>query len=66
MEKMICGDRQLSALDVKLSQTYSKALSTAQDKQKLKSEQITWIKQARTCADVACLKQSLQQRISQL
>lgn len=66
MEKMICGDRQLSALDVKLSQTYSNALSTAQDKQKLKSEQITWIKQARTCADVACVQQSLQQRINQL
>jgi uncharacterized protein len=66
LEKLICGDRQLSALDVQLSEIYTKTLSSTADKQKLKSDQIAWIKETRSCTDVACVQQALQQRITQL
>lgn len=66
MEKLICSNRQLSVLDVKLNQAYLNARNTTQDKEKLKSNQIAWIKQARTCEDIPCLQQSLQLRINQI
>ncbi len=60
------GDRKLSKLDVQLSQTYSSARSKAADKDKLKSEQIAWVKTSRACQDTACLTKAFQDRIKQL
>jgi len=65
-EKMICGDRNLSKLDVQLSQAYSAARSKAADKDKLKSEQIAWVTTSRACPDTACLTKAFQDRIKQL
>ncbi len=65
-EKMICGDRNLSKLDVQLSQLYSAARNKATDKDKLKSEQIAWVKTSRACPDTACLTKAFQDRIKQL
>ncbi|MBT8549055.1 hypothetical protein G6721_01800 [Polynucleobacter paneuropaeus] len=65
-EKMICGDRNLSKLDVQLSQAYSAARDKSADKAQLKSEQIAWVKTSRACPDTACLTKALQDRIKQL
>ena len=66
VEKLICGDRELASLDIKLSQLYSQVLSKSQDKQTLRSDQINWIKLSRACKDVACVKQAQELRINQL
>ena len=65
-EKMICGDRNLSKLDVQLSLAYSAARDKSADKAQLKSEQIAWVKTSRACPDTACLTKALQDRIKQL
>ena len=65
-EKMICGDRNLSKLDVQLSQAYSAARDKATDKAQIKSEQIAWVKTSRACPDTACLTKAFQDRIKQL
>jgi uncharacterized protein YecT (DUF1311 family) len=65
-EKMICGDRNLSSLDVQLHELYIASRDKVADKDKLKSEQVAWIKQARLCPDTVCLTKAFQDRIKQL
>jgi uncharacterized protein YecT (DUF1311 family) len=66
-EKLICGDRELSRLDVDLSQAYSTARDKSADKEKLKKEQLEWIKASlRSCADKSCLVGAYQKRILDL
>ena len=66
-EKMICADRELSKLDVNLSQAYSKAKEISTDKDKLKKEQLEWIRVSlRACSEKPCLITSYQKRISEL
>jgi uncharacterized protein len=64
---MVCGDRALSKLDVDLSQAYAKAKENTVDKDKLKKEQLEWIKfSLRACSDKNCLLGAYQKRISEL
>jgi len=66
-EKMVCADRALSKLDVDLSQAYAKAKEKAADKDKLKKEQLEWIKfSLRACSDKTCLLGAYQKRIAEL
>jgi uncharacterized protein YecT (DUF1311 family) len=66
-EKLICADRELSKLDVNLSQAYAKAEENTADKDKLKKEQLEWIKfSLRACSDKTCLVGTYQKRISEL
>lgn len=66
-ERLICSDRELSKLDVDLSQTYSKAREKSADKNKLKSEQLEWFKRSRNaCSDKSCMETAYKQRISEL
>lgn len=66
-ERLICSDRDLSKLDVALSQAYSKAREKSADKNKLKSEQLEWFKRSRNaCADKTCMENAYKQRISDL
>ena len=66
-EKLICGDRELSRIDVDLSQAYSTARDKSADKEKLKKEQLEWIKVSlRTCVDKSCLVGAYQKRILDL
>ena len=66
-ERLICSNRELAEADVKLAQAYKTALSSATDKDTLRREQNTWRKNERdACADVACMVNAYQQRISQL
>ena len=45
VEKMICADPELSALDEKLNQVYKEALTKSNNKNKLIQEQREWIKE---------------------
>jgi uncharacterized protein len=66
-EKLVCADRQLSKLDVDLSQAYAKARDKTADKDKLRKEQLEWIKfSLRACSDKTCLVGTYQKRISEL
>ena len=66
VERLICSDRELAKLDVELSQLYLKARSNAVDKDRLKSEQIAWVRTSRACSDKICLKKSFEQRMADL
>jgi len=64
---LVCGDRELAKLDVDLSQAYARAREKSADKDKLKKEQMEWIKfSLRACSDKNCLVGSYQKRISEL
>ena len=66
-ERLICSDRELSKLDVDLSQAYSRAREKSADKNKLKSEQLEWFKRSRNaCSDKSCMETAYKQRISDL
>lgn len=66
IEKMICGSPELARLDVQLVDAYRKANANTSNQAKLKSEQIAWIKQTRSCSDEACVAQAYQARINEL
>lgn len=66
-EKMICADRELSSLDVALSQAYRRARDKSTDKELIKKQQLNWIKSSlRACSDKLCLVDAYKNRISQL
>jgi uncharacterized protein len=70
VEKMICGDDELAALDVKLAKTFAKVLSQApaDGVQELKMAQKSWRQQMIKCGDKqdprACVVQSYTKRMS--
>lgn len=70
MEELICQSETLSALDLKLTETYKQALVKSNNNSTLKAEQRGWIKGRDDCwkADDknTCLSDSYQQRMSEL
>lgn len=66
-DRLVCSDKNLSELDVKLSVLYSKARSNTAEKDTLKQEQLQWYKyQRNACADIECLSNAYQSRIFEL
>lgn len=45
VEKMICADPELSALDENFSKAFKEAMKNTEDKEDLKKEQFTWMKE---------------------
>lgn len=67
IEKLICMDTGLSALDDALSKVYRETLGLAQNRQKAIKEQQRWLKEIRNaCHDADCLKKVYQDRIDEL
>jgi uncharacterized protein len=69
VEKQICADPQLSALDGRLAVAYSTALKATDDygKKALAKEQRNWIRYTRDiCEDASCLQQAYTDRITVL
>lgn len=67
VEKIICQTPSLSTLDDTLAKAYSNARSKSADIEKLKSEQINWIKNTRQCKnDIECITNSYKKRIAEL
>ena len=66
VEKMICSDTALSALDESLSTVWEEALHNAKDKKQLKRAQLQWIKERDRCATGSCIGERYRERISDL
>jgi uncharacterized protein len=67
IEKMICGDAELSRLDEDLGKSYRQALDERADKQGIMQEQKRWIKEVRNkCEGASCLNEAYISRISHL
>ena len=66
IERMICGDAELSQLDERLARSYQEARKSSASKD-VASAQVAWLKNVRArCADVACLKTAYTARIQAL
>lgn len=65
-ERMICSDPALADLDVLLLDLYRQARNRASDKNKLKEDQVAWVKISRLCHDKECLEYAYRMRILQL
>jgi uncharacterized protein YecT (DUF1311 family) len=55
-EKLICGSRNLAAMDVKLSNAYKAALFFSVDKEVFKAQSRNWIETRRQCKDAPCVE----------
>ncbi|MGQ0598084.1 lysozyme inhibitor LprI family protein [Aquabacterium sp.] len=67
VEEIVCGDAELSSLDLKMSNLYKSKLQQTEDKRQLKSEQLDWvIHSMRQCTDKDCLLGAYQSRIEAL
>jgi uncharacterized protein YecT (DUF1311 family) len=67
IEVLICGDRELSKIDVDLSQAYQEKMERTTNKNLLKSDQINWLKKsARACSDKDCLMAAYTSRLQEL
>jgi len=72
IEQLICGNAELAELDVSLANLYKSVLKNtpAKAQQRLKTEQIGWVKGRNDCwksADqVACTRSAYQERINEL
>lgn len=67
IEKLICGDDELSKLDEALNKAYQLAIKRSADKAKATKEQRLWLKDVRNfCKDASCLKSAYQGRIGEL
>jgi uncharacterized protein len=64
IEKMICGDQRLSALDEALASSFKEAMRT--NPGTARPAQLEWLKQRNACQDVACVAAAYQSRISDL
>lgn len=66
-ERLICGDRELSKLDVQMAVAYADARRKSTDADALKAEQKQWLKNTqRSCSDKVCLVAVYTSRIAEL
>ncbi len=66
IEHMICGNDELSRLDVDMAAAYWQARTSSADRESLRQSQSIWLNSRNRCDDIACLKASYQQRIAEL
>ena len=67
MEKTICSNPNLSALDDQMAQAYKDARAKSSNQDQLKGDQIAWIKGVRQCvSDSVCIEKSYKERLAAL
>lgn len=66
VEKVICGDPQISDLDGQLAKLYAAALRTGASQDAVRTAQRAWIKLRNGCADSSCVKAAYEERIAEL
>lgn len=68
VERQICGDEDLSALDGQLNEIYQALRESANAVQRraLTSEQRQWLRSRNQCSDLACLQASYDARLNEL
>lgn len=66
-ERLICDNKSLSELDVKLSVVYRQNLEIVNDKEALRVSQRNWRKFKRdACSDISCISNSYSERIAEV
>jgi uncharacterized protein YecT (DUF1311 family) len=66
-EQLICSSQELSEADVKMAETYKKALSISADREKIKAEQRKWMAEKRNkCGDAECILKAYNDRMFEL
>ncbi|MBP2547126.1 uncharacterized protein J2858_000019 [Neorhizobium galegae] len=68
-EKVICEDRSLNDLDVKMATTFDilTSLMAMGNRDQLKETQLAWLKKRQECgADAACIRAAYEERMTQL
>jgi uncharacterized protein len=66
VEKIICGDIELSSRDRTLAIFYKRAMNVSNDKEQLKQEQRAWLKELSQCKEKECVKKHYYSRINDL
>ena len=66
IEKLICGDAELSKLDEELSAAYKTALQDEKRADSIKQAQKQWMKDRNGCSDAACVKGAYEARLVKL
>lgn len=66
VEKMICGDAELSTLDEELADIYKNVMKDGTKKETTKSAQKVWLKDRNRCEEIPCLKSAYQGRMAAL
>lgn len=65
IEKMICGDAELSRLDEDLGATYKSAMQSDKEVETIRQAQKRWMKSRNSCSDVTCLRDSYKTRMAE-
>ncbi len=66
MEKLVCGDADLSRSDEVLAAAYAKALKETSDPAAIRKQQREWLGGAQRCDNKPCLMAAFQSQITQL
>jgi len=66
VEKLICGDAELSKLDEELNTAYKAALQDEISAKSIRLVQKQWLRDRNRCADADCLKRSYKSRLTKL
>ncbi|GAB3627275.1 Lipoprotein LprI [Pandoraea terrae] len=66
VERMICSDKTLNALDADLGAAYHDTLDRAADQPTVMASQRAWVKERNRCADRSCLAQRYRERLAAL
>lgn len=66
VEKLICGDPELSKLDEELDTAYQRALGMVAAKKPLHLQQRDWLATRDACADNPCIRRAYDARLSRL
>ena len=66
VERIVCSDGQLAALDIKTAQMYQQGLRSVTDPNAFRGEQQVWLSQRDECTDKPCLAASYNERIKEL
>jgi uncharacterized protein len=67
VERLICGDPDLSVLDDSLAGAYARAISAGDDADAVRAAQRAWLRDVRNrCADAGCLADAYRSRINAL
>jgi serine/threonine protein kinase/uncharacterized protein YecT (DUF1311 family) len=66
VERIVCSDGQLAALDVKMAEMYQQGLRSVTDPNAFRGEQQVWLSQRDVCTDRTCLAASYDERIKEL
>ena len=65
-ERLVCSDRELAALDVKMADLYQLGLNSVADSNEFTGEQKVWLSRRDACTDKQCLVVSYDDRIKDL